>query len=222
MSANAIARLLVIIFLAVLIASVVIIARSDADIELTATHNSYHDQYLSASNGLKLNWLFDNGLYLSGEYSGYSELRYGGQDTAEVFFYSLSTGLRGYIELRQSRAFVYAQAGYYQPYFNYMSSYKEAFHYRHAELLHGVDRPGNWAEYNYELHPGIGGELGFGIDKSLSKSTSFSFFGGYRVLKLREVIRGWGPAPKKDGYWKTRNDKDFGGYSVGITIKRAF
>ena len=57
-----------------------------ADLELVTTHNTYHDQYLSDSNGLKLNYLFDSGFYLSGEYSGYSELRYGGQDTAEVFF----------------------------------------------------------------------------------------------------------------------------------------
>lgn len=222
MSTNAITRLLVIIFLAVLIASVIIIARSDADIELTATHNNYYDQYLSASNGLKLNWLFDNGLYLSGEYSGYSELRYGGQDTAEVFFYSLSVGLRAYLELRQSRAFVYAQAGYYQPYFNYMSSYQEAFGYRHHELLHGVDRDRHWQKYNYELHPGIGGEFGFGIEKPITQTMSLIAHGAHRSLKLREVIRGWGPEPKENGYWKCRNDKDFGGYSVGLTIKRAF
>lgn len=193
-----------------------------ADLELSTTFNTYHDKYLSASNGFKLNYLFDNGLYLSGEYTGQSELRYGGQDTAEVFIYSLSIGLRANMDFKRSICFAYAQAGYYQPYFNYMSSYKEAFHYRHAELLHGVDRSGNWAEYNYELHPGIGGELGFGIDKGLSKSITFSFFGGYRVLKLREVIRGWGPAPKEEGYWKTRNDKDFGGYLVGISLGKAF
>lgn len=221
MSANTIARLLVILFFAVLIASIIIIAKADADIELTTTLNTYNDQYLSASNGFKLNWIAQSGFYLSGEYSGYSELRYGGQDTAEVFFYSLSAGLRAHIDLSKAKGFVYVQAGYYQPYFNYMSSYQEAFGYRHHELLHGTHYR-HWQKYNYELHPGIGGEFGLGITKPISESITLSMFGAKRILKLREVIRGWGPAPKEDGYWKTRNDKDFGGLIIGLNITKEF
>ena len=74
-----------------------------------------------------------------------------------------------------------------------------------------------------ETHSAITGELGLEMDYSISKNINLVTSMSYRVLKIDQTIKAFGPGYKPgDGYWESGTGGDLSGFTFGADINYGF
>lgn len=159
--------------------------------------------------------------YLYGS-SDKQQLRFGGQGCTDLKIHSLGFGIKH--SFKNNFSF-FADVGWYEP--DYDKDRQEfpttilsegLFYYLNNEL--GIVHL--WDYYTIKYHGAIGGKLGVAYNQPLfcdDLTLNISF--AYRLLKMGEMVQGRDYG-NTTGWWEYKQDRDLGGYQIGIWVTYKF
>lgn len=180
---------------------------AQADIAVDITDTLYNSETLQGEPGIRLS--FGDKLLLWGAYEG-AELRYGGQEVADIDLFS--TGL-GY-SWKWLRFFI----GYYFPSTTLRPPATEGLWFEMTKMLSPANEPWPIEAYpysEYKLHSDFGGEINIRFNHNINDKLSLELIGGYRALRLQEVML---LRQSEEAWLEVFRSKDFGGWKVGFGL----
>ena len=117
----------------------------------------------------------------------------------------------------------YFKVGYYMPRYDEDGFGEEGLYYRQIKYWSPPLAPSMFQHYNVNYKANFGGEVGVDFKREVFDNLFVGINGAYRYLRLNEFICGWndGGAPGVTG-WILEQNRDFGGWKVGVTIEWRF
>ena len=153
-----------------------------------------------------------------------SERRLGGQRAGEIDIYGIGLGIKFPISKYVK---FWGQVGYYIP----DSQMSGTMQFEESQWLNWRDWGQRFAYngviplriYSYDIQSNFGGAIGLEGQRPLTKHLSIGMDVGYNFLQFIETFKAIHPNVAQNGSWiETRQDKNFGGATLGLKISYKF
>jgi len=219
-------RVAILTILAITLFTAVTYAASPISTQLIIRQDMYANEHLEASLGAQFRIIHNpSGVYIGAGYSA-PNMTWSGQKMALFDIFSASVGMMHNWKFKRTTLGVYGQVGYYHPDVDLKGGNvdNEALSYYVTSQIPSAEHM-CWRYYQYNLDDGIGGEVGATLSYQLFKNCTVGISAAYRMLQLKQsVFRS--PRPYSGNYsqthWEFYQDINFGGPSIGASVRIAF
>ncbi len=166
-------------------------------------------------------------LYVFGQWTSDMERRIAGQRAGLIDIYGIGFGVKFPISQYVK---AYGQIGYYFPKSelegktsDWNTGYYEShwLYWRSFGQTHGLNCDG-YTIFEYKIRKAIGAAIGLNIDYPLSRHLAAGLDLGYQFLRFQETFYARHPLNPQLYYAQTRQEKDFGGFNLGINLTWRF
>jgi len=219
-------RIEILIILAITLFSAVAFAASPISTQLIVRRDMYTNEHIEGSFGAQFRMIHDpSGLYIGAGYSA-PNMEWSGQKTVLFQVYSASVGMMHRWKFDKTSLGIYGQVGYYHPEIDLKAGNvcnEGLADYVTSQIPSSENM--TWRYYRYDMDNGIGGEVGATLSYQIFKNCTIGLSAAYRMLELRQsVFRS--PKPyfgnESQTHWEFYQDINFGGPSIGASVRIAF